>query len=149
MEHVMVPVPEEHFLEFRQAMLRIGLGQVGWDADEVRRVVPMLDARSVDVLVPVARSSLEHVALPYRHVAAEVGIGVGEVLDIVTEVNDTFRRESLPLPLITDTRTQHEADGSVSATPTLVMVAAAAAMVLEAAGDRGRPVDDQASVTNL
>lgn len=148
MEHVMVPVPEEHVPEFRQAMLRLTLGQLGWDAEQVGRVVPMLDDRSLAVLVQVARSSLENVALPYRHIAVEVGIDVGEVLDIVTEVNDVFRRASLPLPLITDTRSQQEADGSVSTTPTLAMVAAAAAMVLDATGVGHPLATDQEPVTN-
>lgn len=132
MDHVLVPVPEEHILEFRQAMLRIGLGQAGWDQDEVVRVVPLLDASAMAVVEHVAQSSLENVAVAYRHVSAELGIDVGDLLDVVTNTNDLFRREGLPLPLITDTRSQVGDDGEIVTTPTLVIVPAAAAMILEA-----------------
>lgn len=131
MDHVTVPVPEEHVDEFRQAMLRITLGQVGWGTVDVRQILPLLDERAVAVLSEVARSGIDDTSVPFRDVASEVGLDAGSLLDVVTEVNVVFHRQGVPMPLITESRVE-ERDGTEVIVPTLAMVSMAAAMVLDA-----------------
>lgn len=138
MPHVMVPVPAEHVAEFNQTMLRITLGMAGWEAGSVADFVATLEPRARTLVDEVAAVSADHGRLSYRQAARALGTDVGDVLDLVTDLNERCRRASLPYLLITESQVDPTVEGS-RATPVLVIVRPVAMLILDAAAT---PADD-------
>jgi len=129
----MVPVPEEHLAEFQAALISMAMGMAGWDEAAVGvflDALPGLGEPSQLVVRVVAETSAEHQRVTYASVAKVLGVEVGDVLQLVTEINDRCRRSDLPLLLVTDSIATVGADGSPGATPVLTMAAAVATKVL-------------------
>lgn len=103
MSYVMVPVPEEHVAEFNLGVMRLTLGLTGWEDRQLVAFVAGLEPAGRALVREVATVSAEQDRLPYEDAARSLGIDVGAVLDLVTDINDRCRRAGLPLPLVTDT----------------------------------------------
>lgn len=134
MQHVMVPVPEQHLAEFRSGLMRLTLGMAGWDETSVGAFVAGLEAAGepTRLLVKmVAEAAADHDRVPYTDAAKALDVELGDVLLLVTEINDRCRRAEVPLLLITDTSSTVRADGTPSAVPVLAIVAPVAKKLLD------------------
>jgi hypothetical protein len=132
MSYVMVPCPEEFADEVRLGLLRLTLGISEDQMVGFTDHVASLEGPELDLLVAVATTSVEDQRVPFRDVAQQLEIEVGDVLELATEVNAACLRADLPGPLITETQTRTDADGEETARPVLVMLPFLARAVLDA-----------------
>lgn len=130
MPHVLVPVPEEHVAEVTLGLMRLVLGMSGWQDGALVEMVAGLDGPSRALVREVAAVSAEHDRLPYHDAARALGVDVGTVLELVTTINDSCRRDGVPLPLVTDTMVQTTGEGEERAVPVLVIAPAVAKAML-------------------
>lgn len=140
----MVPVPEEHLAEFQAALISMAMGMAGWDE---AAVLTFLDAlpdlgESAQLVVRVtAEVAAEGRRATYASVARVLDVDAGDVLQLVTEINDCCERSNLPLLLLTAGTATVEPDGSPGATPVLVMAAAVATKILNLWPTGATPTD--------
>lgn len=137
MSYVMVPCPEELLGEVRLGLLRFALGISEEQMADFADHVANLEGPARQLLVVVATPSVDDQRVSYRDVAQQLDLQVGEVLELVSEVNAAMERAQLPGPLITETQTRTDAEGGETAMPVLVMLPFLAKVVLTT---DGRPV---------
>lgn len=134
MTHVMVPCPEEHVPELKAGLMRLAFGNAGWNDERIGHFADDLAPEERELVRLVAQRTADHDHLTYREAAAHLGIDVGDVLDIVTDINDRCREANRPLPLVTDTAAVQGPDGQARPSPVLVVMPAIAARLLAATG---------------
>ncbi|MEZ5178288.1 MAG: hypothetical protein R2746_08385 [Acidimicrobiales bacterium] len=140
---MMVPVPEEHLAEVQAGLMRLSLGMAGWDDDSIATVLDGLEELGPNAALlvrEVARASADHDRVPYRDAAALLDVSVGDVLQLVTELNDWCRRHGVPALLITDTLSLEADGGDPASVPVLVTVAPVARRLLERWPPRPAPI---------
>lgn len=128
-EVVMIPCPEEHVPELTLIIMRMSMGMGIWAGDAVPPFVASLAADGRRLVDEVARRAVGTERLPYSAAATILGVTVGEVLDLVTDVNDQCIRAGLTPLLITDTARQERGDTTI-ALPVLAMVRPVAERIL-------------------
>jgi hypothetical protein len=108
MEHVMVPVPEEHLAEVKQYLqwntASVPMGS--WDTDAAAHFVTSLDELAARVLMHAAAAADEVVVLTIPDAAAAAGCTEREILGLVVELNAAARAASGP-PFILATALVH------------------------------------------
>lgn len=121
MHYVMVPCPEEHFDEFNNGLLRLTMGSAGWDEVALASLMDSLEPLEQKLVRRVAQASTSHDRLPYREVAEFLGVDVGSLFELVTDINDRCRRASQPVILWTDTMVPSGVGEDTKASPVLVI----------------------------
>lgn len=144
MSHVLVPCPEEYVTELTAGLMRLAMGASGWDDGSIASFVSGLDEPEKQLVQAVATAAVNEDRVRYRSVATLLGVDVGAILDLVTDVNDRCRRQGFPMPLITDTRLIPGDEGVQVPTPVLAIVRPVAERILAYSSSR-----DAASTTNL
>lgn len=130
----MVPVPEEHLSEVQSGLMRLSLGMAGWTAETIGVLLDglrHLDPRIAPLVREVAIASADHDRVSYRDAARTLDVEVGDVLQLVTDLNDWCRRSGVPALLITDTFTVVGDDGAPHPIPVLVTVVPVARKLVE------------------
>ncbi len=138
-----MPVPEEHVDEVRAGLMRLSLGMAGWDDDSLAALLgglEELDPRAAVLVEEVARASADHDRVSYRDAARLLDAEVGDVLQLVTELNDWCRRNGVPALLITDTSSATAEGGAPVAIPVLVVVPPVARRLLDRWPPKAAPV---------
>lgn len=126
----MVPCPAEHEAQLRQAVMHMSMGATGWTEAIMRRHLASVPPEQRALIEAVARVAVDYGRLGYRDASNRLGIDVGEVLDLVTQVNRGCQLASVPMMLITDIDVKADADGGEEARPVLGMVRPVAQLVL-------------------
>jgi hypothetical protein len=144
-QHVMVPVPEEHLAEFQGDLMRLALGMSGWDDAAVRTLLDSLadhGDQTLFLLRIVAEAGADHRRVTYASAATAIEVTVGDVLQLVIEINDHCEREGLPHLVITTSAATAGADGAPGSTPVLMIVPPVARKVLSLWPSTASPAED-------
>ncbi len=144
MQHVMVPVPEEHLAEFQAALISMAMGMAGWDEAAVLTfldALPDLGESAQLVVRVVAEASAEHQRVHLRVGGQGPRRRCGRGAAAGHRDQRPLPRSDLPLLLLTAGTATVEPDGSPGATPVLVMAAAVATKILNLWPTGATPTD--------